>query len=106
MPVRSTIRVIGKSDIVIPFVASPGVRCTSRKYDGPRRFEYYQLRLKERESESSLNINNNNPVILEHLGDIYVKLNKSSEAVNIYEKVLSIDSDNQLIKDKINKIYE
>ena len=54
--------------------------------------------------EKSLSINDNNPVILEHLGDIYVKLNKSSEAVNIYEKVLSIDSDNHLVIDKIHKI--
>ena len=56
--------------------------------------------------EKSLSINDNNPVILEHLGDIYVKLKKSSEALNIYEKVLSIDSENQLIKDKIQKFYE
>ena len=45
-------------------------------------------------------------VILEHLGDIYLKLKNSKKAVNVYEKVLQIDSDNQLIKDKINKINE
>ena len=32
--------------------------------------------------------------------------NTKEEAVNIYKKVLSKDSDNQLIKDKINKINE
>ena len=56
--------------------------------------------------EKSLNYNEDNPVILEHLGDIYVKMNKTIEAINIYEKLLEIDSDNQLIRNKLDKIHD
>ena len=56
--------------------------------------------------EKSLKMNNANPVILEHLADIYTKVNRFSDAIILYEKILSIDSENQKIKNKINKIYE
>jgi tetratricopeptide (TPR) repeat protein len=56
--------------------------------------------------EKSLNYNEDNPVILEHLGDIYVKMNKTIEAINIYEKLLEKDSDNQLIRNKLDKIND
>ena len=56
--------------------------------------------------EKSLKMNNGNPVILEHLADIYTKVNRFSDAIILYEKILSIDSENQKIKNKINKIYE
>jgi hypothetical protein len=51
-------------------------------------------------------MNNGNPVILEHLADIYTKVNRFSDAIILYEKILLIDSENQKIKKKINKIYE
>ena len=56
--------------------------------------------------EKSLSYNEDNPVILEHLGDIYIKMNKTIEAIKIYEKLLEIDSDNQLIKNKLDKIND
>jgi tetratricopeptide (TPR) repeat protein len=56
--------------------------------------------------EKSLNYNEDNPVILEHLGDIYVKMNKTIEAINIYEKLLEKDSNNQLIRNKLDKIND
>ena len=56
--------------------------------------------------EKSLNYNEDNPVILEHLGDIYVKMNKTIEAINIYEKLLEKDSNNQLIRNKLDKLND
>jgi predicted negative regulator of RcsB-dependent stress response len=54
--------------------------------------------------EKSLKINKDNPVILEHMGDIYHKLDASDQALLIYEKALLKDTDNKTIQDKINQI--
>jgi tetratricopeptide (TPR) repeat protein len=56
--------------------------------------------------EKSLNINDKNPVILEHMADIYAKINRHSDALNLYKKILKIDSENIKIKNKINQLYE
>ena len=39
--------------------------------------------------------------IIEHMGDIYVKLNKTKEAREMYERVLKIDSKNSSVQKKI-----
>lgn len=40
-------------------------------------------------------------VILEHLGDVYVKLNEIEKAIEVYQKVLTIDPQNKNIKNKL-----
>ena len=54
--------------------------------------------------EKSLKINEDNPVILEHMGDIYLKLDSSDQALLLYEKAHSKDINNKTIQDKINQI--
>ena len=39
----------------------------------------------------SLEYDDNNPIILEHLGDVYVSLNDSKEALLLYQKALQND---------------
>jgi tetratricopeptide (TPR) repeat protein len=43
------------------------------------------------------------PVIFEHIGDTYSKLNKASQAIEAWKKALSLDPGNQHLADKINK---
>lgn len=40
-------------------------------------------------------------VILEHLGDVYVKLNEIEKAIEVYQKVLTLDPQNKNIKNKL-----
>lgn len=40
-------------------------------------------------------------VILEHLGDVYIKLNDPTRAKEIFERVLELDPDNKTIKKKL-----
>lgn len=40
-------------------------------------------------------------IILEHLGDVYVKLNEIEKAIEVYQKVLTIDPQNKNIKNKL-----
>ena len=56
--------------------------------------------------QKSLKINQNNLVILEHLGDDYIKLNELEQALNVYNKILILELKNQLIKKKINNLYD
>jgi len=52
--------------------------------------------------ETSLTLNNDNSVVLEHLGDIMMKINKTSDAMNFYRRALSIDKSNQRLKEKVS----
>ena len=56
--------------------------------------------------EKSLSINKNNPVILEHMGDIYHKLNHLSHALALYEQAFMIDTKNKNLSKKMKKINE
>ncbi len=40
-------------------------------------------------------------VILEHLGDVYVKLNEVEKAIEVYQKVLSLEPQNKNIRNKL-----
>ncbi len=40
-------------------------------------------------------------VILEHLGDVYVKLNEIEKAIEVYQKILSLEPQNKNIKNKL-----
>ena len=51
-------------------------------------------------------IDQNNPVILEHMGDIYHQLGISGKALIHYKKALEQDSNNRFIKEKINQIND
>ena len=53
-----------------------------------------------------MDINGTNPIILEHMGDIYKTLDDFDQAILTYKRALENDKDNQLIIDKINNIYE
>ena len=44
------------------------------------------------------------PVIAEHLGDVYSADSSKIKAVNIYKKALVLDPENKSILDKIRKI--
>ena len=52
--------------------------------------------------ETSLTLNNDNSVVLEHLGDIMMKIDKISDAMNFYRRALSIDKSNQRLKEKVS----
>jgi len=43
------------------------------------------------------------PVIYEHLGDVYIALNKKTEALNFYKKGLERFPDNKELKNKVDK---
>ena len=43
------------------------------------------------------------PVIYEHLGDVYVKLNNIKEAIKCYNEGLKLDPKNKSLKERINK---
>ncbi|MCK4251126.1 tetratricopeptide repeat protein [candidate division WOR-3 bacterium] len=45
-------------------------------------------------------------VILEHLGDVYLKLNDSEKAKEAYEKALEYDFENSVLKEKLQKLSE
>ena len=52
----------------------------------------------------SLKYNDSNPIIFEHLGDIYVSMNNMMNAISAYENAIEIDSQNEIIQKKIEKI--
>ena len=54
--------------------------------------------------EKCVEINDNNIIILEHLGDTYLKLNLLSEASKIYKKAFGIDGNQLELKKKIEQI--
>ena len=60
---------------------------------------YYKMGTYKKAQEylvKSLKINEDNPVILEHMGDIYHKLDASDEALLLYEKAHLKDIDNKI----------
>jgi len=52
--------------------------------------------------EKSLEINGDNAVVLEHLGDVMMKINRLSDAKNLYKRALLLDKSNQRLKLKVS----
>jgi tetratricopeptide (TPR) repeat protein len=49
------------------------------------------------------NISRDDPVVFEHIGDTYARLNKIPQAIESWQKALSLDPKNQRLGDKIDK---
>ena len=52
--------------------------------------------------ELSLKISEENATVLEHLGDILMKIDKFDEAISLYKRALLLDKSNQRLKDKVS----
>ena len=52
--------------------------------------------------EKSLEINEENAVVLEHLGDVMIKINRPSDAKDLYRRALLLDKSNQRLKLKVS----
>ena len=52
--------------------------------------------------EKSLEINEENAVVLEHLGDVMIKINRPSDAKDLYKRALLLDKSNQRLKLKVS----
>ena len=50
--------------------------------------------------EKSLRITNDNAVVLEHLGDVMMRINRLTEAKDLYRRALLLDKSNQRLKVK------
>ena len=49
--------------------------------------------------EASIKINGDNAVVLEHLGDIFMKTHRKDDALKYYQRALNLDKNNaRLIK--------
>lgn len=44
--------------------------------------------------------------IIEHMGDVYVKLNKTKEAEEMYNRALKIDPQNSLVQKKLEDLIK
>ena len=52
--------------------------------------------------EASVKIADDNAVVLEHLGDLFMKANQPLDAKEFYKRALELDSDNERLKDKVS----
>ena len=52
----------------------------------------------------AVNAAGDDPVMLDHLGDIYYKLGETNKAKTMWEKALTLDKNNIAVKKKLNKI--
>ncbi len=57
-----------------------------------------------REMLRSVELADDDPVIFEHLGDVYHKLDRSDDALEAWKKSLEIDPDNAGVKEKIESL--
>ena len=48
----------------------------------------------------SIELDNDNAVVLEHLGDVLIANNQVEEAILFYLKALDIDKDNEILQQK------
>ncbi|HEX4639463.1 MAG TPA: tetratricopeptide repeat protein [Chthoniobacterales bacterium] len=48
------------------------------------------------------NLTRDDPVVLEHIGDVCAKLNKSAQAIDAWQKALMLDPKNKTLADKID----
>ena len=75
-------------------------------YIDSRGWVYYQMGEYERAREDLERAASiaEDAVILEHLGDVYMKLNEPEKARQVYEKALEYDTENKGLKDKIQNL--
>jgi len=52
--------------------------------------------------EKALTKNPSNAEVLEHMGDVLMKLNKPDDARKYYRQALEIDSDNEILQKKLS----
>ncbi len=65
------------------------------------RQEKYQAALDDLQ-QAAKNINRDDSVVYQHLGDTYLKLNKTAQALEAWQKALVLDPQNKLLADKID----
>jgi tetratricopeptide (TPR) repeat protein len=49
------------------------------------------------------NLTKPDPIVLEHIGDTYAKLNRAPQAVDFWQKAMALSPENKLLADKIEK---
>jgi tetratricopeptide (TPR) repeat protein len=52
--------------------------------------------------EASIKITGDNAVVLEHLGDIFMKNKKPDKALNLYKRALNLDKNNERLIKKVS----
>ena len=52
--------------------------------------------------QAAKKINRDDPVVFEHLGDTYLKLNQTVQALESWQKALNLDQQNKMLADKID----
>lgn len=50
------------------------------------------------------NLTRDDPVVFDHIGDTYLKLNKGSQALEAWQKAAALDPENKILAEKIDKI--
>lgn len=50
------------------------------------------------------NMSQDDPVVFDHIGDTYLKLNKGAQALEAWQKAANIDPQNKMLAEKIDKI--
>lgn len=50
------------------------------------------------------NISRDDPVVFDHIGDTYLKLNKGPQALEAWQKAAALDPQNKIVADKIDKM--
>ena len=60
----------------------------------------------EDDIKNSIDIDNTNPIVLEHLADVYIKKNNVNSALKYYKIALKNDPGNDETKIKIKKYEE
>ena len=51
---------------------------------------------------ASQNISRDDPVVFDHVGDAYMKLNKAAQALEAWQKAAALDPQNKKLADKID----
>ena len=49
------------------------------------------------------NLTRDDPIVFEHIGDTYSKLNRVPQALDFWQKAIALDPGNKLLADKIEK---
>ena len=49
------------------------------------------------------NLTRDDPIVFEHIGDTYSKLNRVPQALDFWQKAIALDPENKLLTDKMEK---
>ena len=49
------------------------------------------------------NLTRDDPIVFDHIGDAYAKLNRIAQALEFWQKAIALDPANKLLADKIEK---